>query len=265
MDDGLLSGHLVSVVGSAFGRTMLLLALTLVIVVVIVVPVGCLAAATRGSVVDYTLRIGTYIAWAVPVFIVAILLQEGFGRIAGGWGTGWFPAVGWAGQRPNGQGIDPHNFECPAAGHGLTHVGEVIYHLMLPALALALGFIGLNARYLRNSVIDALDAPYVTVARGKGLTERAVVMHHALRNAFVAFVPAIVSDLGLLFGAALAVDYIFQLGGIGSLFIGLLQLNADANVPVDTYELQLALLFAAGVMLAASMLGEILSPCSTRA
>ncbi len=258
LDDGLLSGHLVSVVGSAFGRTMLLLALTLVIVVVIAIPVGCLAAATRGSVVDYTLRIGTYIAWAVPVFIVAILLQEGFGRIPGGWGTGWFPSVGWAGQCPNGQGIDPHNFQCPAAGHGLTHVGEVIYHLMLPALALALGFIGLNARYLRNSVIDALDAPYVTVARGKGLTERAVVMHHALRNAFVAFVPAIVSDLGLLFGAALAVDYIFQLGGIGSLFIGLLQLNADANVPVDTYELQLALLFAAGVMLAASMLGEIL-------
>ena len=83
-------------------------------------------------------------------------------------------------------------------------------------------------------------------------------MHHALRNAFVAFVPAIVSDLGLLFGAALAVDYIFQLGGIGSLFIGLLQLNADANAPVDTYELQLALLFAAGVMLAASILGEVL-------
>ena len=185
---------------------MLLLALTLVIVVVIAIPVGCLCAAMRGSVVDYGLRIGTYVAWAVPVFIVAILFQEGFGRIPGGWGTGWFPAVGWAGQCPGGQGIDPHNFQCPAAGHGLTHVAEVIYHLLLPALALALGFIGLHARYLRNSVIDALDAPYVTVARGKGLTERAVVMRHALRNAFVAFVPAIVSDLGVLFGGALVVD-----------------------------------------------------------
>ena len=256
--DGLLSGHLLSIVGSAFGRTMILLALTLVIVVVIAIPVGCISAAMRGSVVDYGLRIGTYIAWAVPVFIVAILLQQGFGRIPGGWGTGWFPSVGWAGQCPNGQGIDPHNFQCPAAGHGLSHVGQVIYHLMLPALALALGFIGLNARYLRNSVIDALDAPYVTVARSKGLPERTVVMRHALRNAFVAFVPAIVSDLGVLFGAALAVDWIFQLGGLGTLFIGLLQLNADANVPVDTYELQLALLIAACVMLTASMLGEIL-------
>ena len=258
LNDGLLGGHLVATVGTAFGRTMLLLALTLVIVVVIAIPVGCLAAAMRGSVVDYTLRVGTYIAWAVPVFVIAILFQEGFGRIPGGWGTGWFPAVGWAGQCPNGQGIDPHNFQCPAAGHGLTHVGQVIYHLTLPALALALGFIGLNARYLRNSVIDALDAPYVTVARAKGLTERTVVMHHALRNAFVAFVPAIVSDIGVLFGAALIVDVIFQLGGLGTIFIGLLQLDSDGNVPVDTYELQLMLLIAACVMLTASMIGEIL-------
>jgi ABC-type dipeptide/oligopeptide/nickel transport system permease component len=258
LNDGLLGAHLVSTVGHAFGRTMLLLALTLVIVVVIAIPVGCLAAAMRGSVVDYMLRIGTYIAWAVPVFVVAILLQEGLGRIPGGWGTGWFPSIGWAGECPNGQGIDPHNFQCPAAGHGLTYVGEVIYHLMLPALALALGFIGLNARYLRNSVVDALDAPFVTVARGKGLPERVVVMRHAFRNALVAFVPAIVSDIGVLFGAALVVDVIFQLRGLGTLFIGLLQLDADGNTPVDTYELQLMLLFAAGVMLAAAVIGEIL-------
>src|SRR4029078_10469425 len=85
---------------------------------------------------DYVLRIATYIAWAVPVFVVAILFQEGFGRIAGGWGTGWCPSIGWAGQCPNGQGIDPHTFQCPAAGHGFTHVAQVIYHLMLPALRL---------------------------------------------------------------------------------------------------------------------------------
>ena len=258
LNDGLLGGHLVSIVGGAFGRTMLLLALTLVIVVVVAVPVGCLAASMRGSVVDYALRIGTYLGWSVPVIVVAILFQQGLGRIPGGWGTGWFPSVGWAGECPNGQGIDPHNFRCPAAGHGLTHVGQVLYHLLLPALALALGFIGLNARYLRNSVIDALDAPYVTVARAKGLPERVVVLHHALRNAFVAFVPAVVSDIGVLFGGALVVDVVFQLGGLGTLFINLLQLNADANLPVDTYELQLMLLLAACVMLTASLVGEIL-------
>jgi peptide/nickel transport system permease protein len=253
---GLLGDHLMSVVGSAFGRTLLLLALTLLIVVVVSVPLACLATARRGSLLDLVLRSSSYVAWAVPGFIVATVLQEGFGSIPGGWGTGWFPYIGWAGQCPNGQGIDQHTFQCPAAGHGLTQVAHVIYHLTLPALALALGFIGVHARYLRNSMLDALDAPYVMVARAKGLRELTVLLRYGLRNALVAFVPAFMSDLGVLFGAALAVDYIFQLGGLGTFFINALQLNADGLVPVDTYALQLALFFGAVVMLAASLLSE---------
>ncbi len=254
---GLIEPHMASLVGLAFGRTMLLLALTLVIVVVVSIPVGCISAATRGSALDYGLRIGSYVAWAVPVFVVAILLQEGLGRIPGGWGTGWFPAVGWAGQCPNGQGIDPHNFQCPAAGHGLTHVGQVIYHLALPALTLGLGFVGLEARYLRNSMLEVLDAPYITVARGKGLSDRAVLLRHGLRNALVAFVPALVSDFALIFGATLVVDFIFQLGGLGSLFIGLLQLDLDGLPAVDTYALMFALLLGAVVMLTFSVVSEV--------
>jgi peptide/nickel transport system permease protein len=256
-ETGLLNTHLMSFIGGAFGRTMLLLALTLVFVVAISIPVACIAAATRGSALDYLLRIGTYVAWAVPGIIVAVLLQEGFGRTPGGWGTGWFPSVGWAGECPNGQGIDPHNFQCPAAGHGLTHVGQVIYHLTLPALALALVFIGVHSRFLRNSLIEALDAPYITVARAKGLPERVVLFRHALRNAFVAFVPALVSDLGLLLGGALAVDYIFQLGGLGTVLIALLELDIDGVPQVDVYALQLALLLGAAVILTASILSEV--------
>src|SRR3954466_8695438 len=256
-ETGLLNPHLMSFIGGAFGRTMLLLALTLVFVVVISIPVACISAARQGSALDYLLRISTYGAWAVPGIIVAVLLQEGFGRTAGGWGTGWFPSVGWAGECPNGQGIDPHNFRCPAAGHGLTHVGQVLYHLTLPALALALGFVAVNARYLRGSLLDALDAPYMMVARGKGLTERAVLVRHGLRNALVAFVPALVSGIGLIFGAALVVDYIFKLGGMGTLFISLLPYNVDGTVQVDTYALMLLFLLSAVVMLTASTLGEV--------
>jgi ABC-type dipeptide/oligopeptide/nickel transport system permease component len=254
---GIVYPHLFSLVGGAFGRTMLLLALTLVVVLVVSIPLGCLAAATRGSVLDFTLRSASYVAWAVPAYLVAIVLQDGFGRIPLGWGLGWFPAVGWAGECPNGQGVDVHSFQCPGPGTGLTHVGLVLYHLTLPAIALALGFIGVNARYLRSSVLDALDAPHITVARAKGLGERSVLLRHGLRNALVTFVPALVSDLGVVFGAALAIDYIFKLGGIGTLFISLLQYNVDGIVSVDTYAVQLALLLGAAVMLATSLLGEI--------
>jgi peptide/nickel transport system permease protein len=253
---GLLTPHLLSAEGAAFGRTLLLLGVSLVVVLLIAVPLGCLAAARQGSALDFLLRSSSYVAWAVPAFLAATILQEAFGRIAGGWGFGWFPNGGWAGDCPNGLGIDPHNFNCPSDGSGATHVGLVLYHLALPAIAMALGFIGLHARYLRNSLLDALDAPYITVARAKGLTESAVILRHGVRNALVTFVPALVSDFGLIFGAALAIDFIFQLGGIGTLFINALRLNVDGFVPVDTYALQLSLLLGGCLMITASVVGE---------
>jgi peptide/nickel transport system permease protein len=243
-------------VGAAFGRTMALLALTLVIVVLFSIPLGCISAATRGSALDLGVRVGTYVAWAVPAFVIAIILQQGLGRLPLGWGLGWFPGVGWAGTCPGGEGVDISTGMCPAAGHGLTHVVQVIYHLTLPAIALALGFIAINARYLRGSLLDTLDAPFITVARGKGLSERAVLLRHGLRNAFVAFVPALVSNIGLIFGGALVVDYVFKLGGIGTLFLALLPYSQDGLVLVDTYALMLLFVFAAAVMIVASTLGE---------
>jgi ABC-type dipeptide/oligopeptide/nickel transport system permease component len=257
LSQGLLSGHLLSSVGGAFGRTLLLLLVSLTLVLVISLPLGCLAAAKRGSALDFILRCASYAVWAVPAFLLATIAQEGLGRIPGGWGLGWFPYVGWAGECPNGQGIDEHNFQCPSGGTGLNHVGLVFDHLALPAFALALGLIGLQARYLRSSLIDTLDAPFIMVARAKGLTEMAVVLRHGVRNSLVTFVPALVSDFGVVFGAALAVDFIFQLGGIGTLFINDLKLNADGFVPVDTYALQLALLLGGGLMITASILGEV--------
>jgi peptide/nickel transport system permease protein len=254
---GLLSGHLISQIGAAFGRTLLLLLVTLALVLVISIPLGCLAAMKRGSPLDFILRCFSYGVWAVPAFLAATLLQEGLGRVPGGWGVGLFPYIGWAGECPNGQGVDPHNFQCPSGGTGIAHVGLVLDHLAVPAFALALGFIGLQARYLRSALLDTLDAPYITVARAKGLTERTVVLRHGVRNALVTVVPALVSDFGVIFGAALAVDFIFQLGGIGSYFINALKLNVDAFDPVDTYAMQLILLLGGGLMLTVSILGEV--------
>jgi ABC-type dipeptide/oligopeptide/nickel transport system permease component len=67
-----------------------------------------------------------------------------------------------------------------------------------------------------------------------------------------------VSDLGLLLGGALAVDYIFQLGGLGTVFVALLELQVEGIPQVDVYALQLALLLGAAVILTASILSEVL-------
>ena len=252
-----LPANLWTYVYSPFGRTLLLLALTLLLVLLIAVPLGLLAAAFRGRAVDVALRISSYAVWAVPGFLLASILQDALGALPRTWGIHVFPTGGWAGECPNGMGIDFSNLHCPAAGTGLNHVGLVLWHLALPAISLALGFIGLHSRYLRNALIDTLGEPYIAVARGKGLNERRVVFRHALRNALVTFVPVLVSDFGLLFGGAFAVDLVFQLGGAGQMFIEALNLGVDALVPVDTNALQLVLLLGAGLIFVGSVLGEV--------
>lgn len=246
-------------IATAFGHTVALIGLTFVFVVVITIAIACVTAATHGSLLDASLRTGMYIAWAVPGFVLAGLLQDWLGNAPFGSRLGWFPAGGWAGECPNGLGLDPHNFHCPAAGHGLTHVGLVLYHLTLPAIALAAGFIGLHARHLRSALLEILGAPYITVARAKGLPERTVFLRHGLRNAIVSFLPVLLGDFGALFGAAFVIDYIFQLGGLGTVFVEEMRFGSDFPPAIDTYKMQLILIFTGVLMLAASLLGETLA------
>lgn len=240
----------------ALGRTAALLAMTMVVVLVFALLIGCVSASTRGSMLDIVLRCFTYLGWAIPAFLLALVLQQTVGKVAGGSGLGWFPIAGWAGKCPGGLGIDLHTFRCPAAGTGLTYVGHVVDHLVLPAFALAAGFVGLHARYLRASLIESLDAPFATVARAKGLPERKVVLRHALRNSLATFLAAILTDFGAIFGASLAVDWVFHLGGLGSLFVAILNINS--TVPfLDTYAMELLLLIGGAWVLLASILSEV--------
>jgi len=254
---GLVLGRLWPIVLPALAHTAVLLAYVLVLVAVFAIAVGCFGALRRGSPVDALLRSITYGAWAVPPFIVGLVLQLVFaGELGGRSGLGWFPAAGWAGQCPGGIGIDLHTFRCPSAGSGVVYVGHVLWFLTLPAVALAAGFVGLHARYLRAALVAQLDAPYIATARAKGLSERRVVLRHALRNSLAVVVPVVLGDFGAIFGASLAVDFLFGLNGIGSVFVRVL--NWNSNVPVvDTYAAQLLLLIGGALVIAVSVLGEL--------
>jgi peptide/nickel transport system permease protein len=250
-----LFGPLLPTVVPALAHTTALLAMTLVLVVALGLLLGCAAALTCGTVADPVLRGLSYLGWAVPAFLLALVLQQTVGKVAGGFGLGWFPVGGWAGQCPNGLGTDLHTFRCPAAGTGATYVWHVADHLILPSFALATGFVGLHGRYLRASLIESLDAPYTTVARGKGLPERTVVLRHALRNSLATFLTAILTDFGAIFGASLAVDFVFQLRGLGSLFVALL--NVNSTVPsIDAYAVELLFLIGGAFVVLASLAAE---------
>jgi peptide/nickel transport system permease protein len=231
----------------ALQHTAILLGASLVLVVVFALALGVVAAATAGSAVDVCLRIVFYASWALPAFLLALILQQVFQWAGRSLGIHPFDLVGWAGYCPPKPGSSFYTGPCPT-GSGIHHLTNVLRHVTLPAVALAGSFIGLHARYLRSSLLVALEMPYTTTARAKGLPERTVLLRHALRNSLVTFTSALLLDFGSIFGAALAVDWVFKLGGLGTLFLQLI-----ASPQIDPNQVT-SVLFASAVLVVLSSL-----------
>ena len=97
--------------------------------------------------------------------------------------------------------------------------GAWLTHLAMPACALGLAQAALLARMTRASMLAALAADHVRTARAKGLTERRVILLHALRNAAIAIVTVIGLSTALLLSGAFITELLFQLPGVGSLMV----------------------------------------------
>ena len=220
----------------SFFLTLELITVATIIIVAGSLVVGVVAARRRGSPADVGLRGFSYISWAVPAFLLAILLQHAFVAMSDSWHFQPF-AIGGP----------------PTPGLGFTPAGvkDWFQHMTLPAIAIALGFIGVYSRYLRTSLLVTLDQPYTTVARAKGLPERQVVRRHALRNALIPFTTVIALEFGTIFAATLAADYVFGLHGLVSLFLynGLLQ--------GDPYLIEVPIVLVAAIVVAASIVADI--------
>jgi peptide/nickel transport system permease protein len=232
------------------GHTAALLAFTFLLVVVFAIVIGVVSAVRAGSLVDVVLRGFAYGAWAVPAFLLALIIQKVGSTVYSHIGAQPLPLSTWPGTCyvPLTGGFN--NGDC--AVHGWAYAGDVAKTLVLPSIALATSFVGLHARYIRSSLLSALDAPYTVTARAKGLSERRVVLRHALRTSLIAFVGALFLDFGAIFGAAVAVDWIFQLQGIGSQFM-----VAIGSERVDPMATQMILVVTAALVLATSLLGDI--------
>jgi len=92
---------------------------------------------------------------------------------------------------------------------------EWAYHLLLPWTTLSILYIGLYSRVLRSNMLDALGEDYVRTARAKGLSARQVMTRHVLRNSLAPIVTLFGLDFGALLGGAIAIEYVFDLNGIG--------------------------------------------------
>lgn len=164
-----------------------------VLSVLIGVPLGILGATLRGSVADFTTLVLSTVGVAAPSFWIALLLSSAFAV-----NLGWLPSIG-AGEPGD--------------------LGSILAALVLPATALGLSGMALVARMTRSSMLDVLGEDYVRTARAKGVTERAVVYRHALRNAAIPIVTVIGLNFGHLLGGTIVMETVFARPGLGKLLL----------------------------------------------
>jgi peptide/nickel transport system permease protein len=192
----------------AAGATASLVAVAVVIWMAIAVPTGLLGGTRPGSVTDRLLMTLCLVGLSVPTFWLAPMAS-------------YYLAF----KPTQGQlfGIDlggPHDF-LPIGGYVRLTDDPVgwLYHLLLPALVLAISFAAIYARFIRAMTVNELAADYVRTARAKGAGERRVLARHVGRNV----APTVVTLLGLDVGAALAgvvfVERVFNIPGLGNLAV----------------------------------------------
>jgi peptide/nickel transport system permease protein len=168
---------------------------------VIGVPLGIVAAIRRRRWPDVAATLVGLIGQSAPPFFVGTVLLY---VVAYRWG--WLPLSGY--------------------GSG---VWDRLAHLVLPAMTLAAAGVAYYARVLRSELIDVLREDHIRTARAKGLSERAVIGRHALRNAAGPLVTLIGLDLGVLLGGAVVIELIFAWPGLGR---EILQATLEVDIPL---------------------------------
>jgi peptide/nickel transport system permease protein len=111
----------------------------------------------------------------------------------------------------------------PASGmysiYGGGGIGDLLYHLVMPAITLAVVATGVIARLTRAAMLEVLRQDFVRTARAKGLPERRVIYRHAFRAALVSIIPVLGIQAGFVLGGAVYIETVFQWPGLGQMLV----------------------------------------------
>jgi peptide/nickel transport system permease protein len=186
-------------------KTMSLAALSFLLALVIAVPAGVVSALRRNSAVDYAASLVAFVGVSMPGFWFGIILILVFAvRLH------WLPAIGYS----------------PIGDKGVWPWFE---HLLLPSLAIGAGYTAILMRFVRAGLLEVLNSDYIRTARAKGVSERAVIVRHALRNALIPVVTIAGIQLALLLSGAVVVETVFSIRGLGRILVGAI---FDKDYPV---------------------------------
>lgn len=182
-------------IGERLGLTLFLTGLSSIIVLGVGILLGALAAFRRDSWIDRTAVVLGVFGISSPAFVTGIFLLYSFGVV-----LGWFPIFG--------------------PGRGFI---DRLWHLTLPALALAISVMAIVIKITRAAMLEELDKDYVTFARARGLSSVRVVFAYVLRNALIPVVTAAGLIIVGMVAGAIYVEVTFALPGLGSLTVEAVQ------------------------------------------
>jgi peptide/nickel transport system permease protein len=187
-------------IGIRIGLTLQVAVMAAVIAVLIAIPLGTLSALYRDTWIDYVLRVITIAGLAVPSFwlammIILVLLSM----------FSWSPPVTYTPFH-----VDP-----------VANMSQLIW----PALAVGYRYAAVVARLVRSSIIEVMREDYIRTARAKGLFEKTVVMRHAMGNALLPAITVIGLEFAFLIGGLVVTEQVFNLNGIGRLFVDAVSRN----------------------------------------
>lgn len=218
-----------TLIGERALNTFWLSLLTAIMLYAIAVPLGVLAGRFHNSWFDRGVVLYSFISFAIPTFVLALILLYFFG-----YQLHWFPTTGSVDVR-----------EVPgSAGYYMSK----IYHMILPAFTAAiLGTVGI-IQYLRTEVVDAKGMDYVRTARAKGVPARKVYSRHIFRNSLLPVAAFIGFTITGLLGGSIFIETIFAYPGMGQLFI--------SSIASRDYSVITALVMLYGFL---ALLGSLLS------
>ncbi len=179
----------INLIGERVLMSVQLQALALVMAVLIAIPLGIISAKRQYSLLDNLTTGGAFLGLALPDFWLALMLQ-----LLLAVQLGWLPAS--------------------TSGPGTAGLEKLSYFIM-PAVVLAVPIIAIFIRFMRSSMLEVNKQDYVTTARAKGLSERAVTYRHILKNAIVPMVTVIGIQLPRLVSGAVIVETVFAWPGLG--------------------------------------------------
>ena len=218
----------------ALPNTLLLMGVALIGAFALGMTAGVIRAGRRGSMADRALGAGTLVFYSMPDFWLAIMAMLVFAY--------WVPLFPTSGMTT----AVLHDYLSPAG-----KVIDRLKHLVLPATTLVLLLAAIIARYQRAAFLDVATQDFVRTARAKGLTERAVLWRHVLRNALLPVITLLGLSLPMLVGGSVFIEQVFAWPGMGRLAVGAIAARDHALVMA-------VVLMGSGLVTLGSLMADLL-------